>query len=71
MPKLSGHIGERYLTNTDKCGNDKEVEETATWQDFRSKYQDLKFWGKVEVEFQNGEPAFSRVIQETHQHKKS
>ena len=27
-------------------------------------------WGKIEVTIQNGEPAFSRVLEVTHQHKK-
>lgn len=27
-------------------------------------------WGKMEVTVQNGEPAFSRVLEVTHQHKK-
>jgi len=57
------------LTKGENCDSLKEVDLTEAQLDF------LKFckefgWGKLEVVVQAGEPAFSREIERTHQHKK-
>jgi len=57
------------LTNSEKCDINKSKELTEAQLDFLEVCQQLG-WGKIELTVQNGEPAYSRVIEHTHQHKK-
>ena len=51
--------------NSDKVKEDL----TEAQLDFLRTCQEIG-WGKLEVHVQNGEPAFSRETERTHQHKK-
>ena len=57
------------MTKLEKGVNNKEQELSEAQLDFLKTCQEIQ-WGKLEVQVQNGEPVYTRLLEKTFQHKK-
>ena len=57
------------MTKSNDCASLETIEITEAQADFLKTCKEIG-WGKLEVTVQNGEPAYSRELERTHQHKK-